>query len=41
MERTYLSDVKNKLGEEIRVSGFVENYRNSKRQWEVIWTDRF
>ena len=39
MERTYLSDVKNKLGEEIRVSGFVENYRNSKNMAFIVLKD--
>ena len=39
MERTYIKDVKNKIGETIKVSGFVENFRNSKAMAFIVLKD--
>lgn len=39
MERTYIKDVKNKIGEIIEVSGFVENFRNSKAMAFIVLKD--
>ena len=39
MERTYAAEVKNKLGERIKVQGFVENFRNSKTMAFIVLKD--
>ncbi|MBE7010820.1 MAG: aspartate--tRNA(Asn) ligase [Ruminococcaceae bacterium] len=39
MERTYVSDVKNVLGERIKVQGFVENFRNSRAMAFIVLKD--
>ena len=39
MERTYIKDAKNKIGETIKVSGFVENFRNSKAMAFIVLKD--
>ncbi len=39
MDRTYISDVKDRLGERIKVQGFVENFRNSKSMAFIVLKD--
>lgn len=39
MDRTYISDVKNRLGESIKVQGFVENFRDSKSMAFIVLKD--
>ncbi|MCQ2456548.1 MAG: aspartate--tRNA(Asn) ligase [Clostridia bacterium] len=39
MERTYISDVRAKVGEVINVRGFVENFRNSKAMAFIVLKD--
>lgn len=39
MDRTYISDVKNHIGESIKVQGFVENFRNSKSMAFIVLKD--
>ena len=39
MNRTYISDVKNTLGETIKVQGFIENLRNSKYMAFIVLKD--
>ena len=39
MERTYVSDVKNKLGTEVKVQGFLENIRNGSAMAFLVLKD--
>ena len=39
MERTYASDIKSKIGETVKVQGFVENFRNSKAMAFIVLKD--
>ncbi|MBR1471998.1 MAG: aspartate--tRNA(Asn) ligase [Lachnospiraceae bacterium] len=39
MERTYIKDVKNRIGNEIKVQGFIENFRNSKAMAFIVLKD--
>ena len=39
MERTYASDIKSKIGEAVKVQGFVENFRNSKAMAFIVLKD--
>ena len=39
MNRTYISDVKNNMGETIKVQGFIENLRNSKYMAFIVLKD--
>lgn len=39
MNRTYISDVKDKIGETIKVQGFLENFRNSKAMAFIVLKD--
>ena len=39
MKRTYIKDVKDHIGEELKVQGFVENYRNSKKMAFIVLKD--
>ncbi len=39
MNRTYISDVRNNLGETIKVQGFIENLRNSKYMAFIVLKD--
>ena len=39
MERTYASDIKSKIGEIVKVQGFVENFRNSKAMAFIVLKD--
>ena len=39
MKRTYINDVKNHIGEELKVQGFVENFRNSKKMAFIVLKD--
>lgn len=39
MNRTYIKDVKNNLGETIKVQGFVENFRNSRAMAFIVVKD--
>lgn len=39
MDRTYISDVKSRLGETVKVQGFVENFRNSKSMAFIVLKD--
>lgn len=39
MERTYISDVKNHIGDTVKVQGFIENIRNSKAMAFIVLKD--
>ena len=39
MERTYIADVKNHVGEVVKVQGFIENLRNSKAMAFIVLKD--
>ena len=39
MERTYITDVKNHVGEVVKVQGFIENLRNSKAMAFIVLKD--
>ncbi len=39
MTRTYVKDVKNNLGETVKVQGFVENFRNSRAMAFIVLKD--
>lgn len=39
MKRTYISEAKGKIGESIKVQGFVENFRNSKSMAFIVLKD--
>ena len=39
MNRTYIKDVRNHIGEELKVQGFVENFRNSKKMAFIVLKD--
>ena len=39
MTRTYVKDIKNNIGETVKVQGFVENFRNSKAMAFIILKD--
>lgn len=39
MERTYIKNVKDQIGKEIKVQGFVENFRNSKSMAFIVLKD--
>ncbi len=39
MTRTYVRDIKNNIGETVKVQGFVENFRNSKAMAFIILKD--
>ena len=39
MDRTYIKDVPGKIGERVRVSGFVENFRNGKSMAFIVLKD--
>lgn len=39
MERTYIADVKNHIGEVVKVQGFIENLRNSKAMAFIVLKD--
>lgn len=39
MERTYIKDVKNHIGQEVKVQGFIENFRNGKAMAFIVLKD--
>lgn len=39
MERTYIKDVKDHVGEVVKVQGFIENFRNSKAMAFIVLKD--
>ena len=39
MEKTYISDLKNCIGSVVKVQGFVENFRNSKKMAFIVLKD--
>ncbi len=39
MNRTYIADTKNHIGETVKVQGFVENFRNSKAMAFIVLKD--
>lgn len=39
MKRTYISEAKGRIGEKIKVQGFVENFRNSKSMAFIVLKD--
>ncbi|MBR1592349.1 MAG: aspartate--tRNA(Asn) ligase [Ruminococcus sp.] len=39
MEKTYISDIRNFIGEKIKVQGFVENFRNSRKMAFIVVKD--
>ncbi len=39
MERTYISEIKEKIGSEAKVQGFVENFRNGKAMAFIVLKD--
>ena len=39
MEKTYISDIRNFIGQQIKVQGFVENFRNSRKMAFIVVKD--
>ena len=39
MNRTYIKDVKEHLGESIKVQGFIENFRNARAMAFIVVKD--